>query len=168
MRTNREGRRAGSPSRIALALAASLALTVGAAGCDDSSAIEGVLAPSALSGSGSAGAAGGLSVAGRTQAPLVGSWTRLASAGGVLTERTWTFASDGSGTRTTIARSPLGAPLTVEQQPFAWDAGGGILLLRFRGTGGPETTLRASYTVLVGLTGTVLRLDGVDYARTAG
>ena len=145
-----------------------LALTVGAAACDDSRSIDGVLAPSALSGSGSAGVGGGLAVVGSARVPLVGSWTRITSAGGVLTERTWTLASDGSGTRTTIARTPLGAPLTVEQQPFAWDAGGGILLLRFRATGGPETTLRASYTVLVGLTGTVLRLDGLDYARTAG
>lgn len=160
--TPRHGRRPGAPSRIALALA----LTVGAAACDDSSSIEAVLAPSVLGGPGAGSAGGGLAVVGRGQAPLVGSWTRIASEGGLLTERTWTFASDGSGTRTTVVRSLLGVPLTTAQQAFVWDAGGGILLLRFAPALGVPT-VRASYAVLVGLTGTVLRLDGLDYARTA-
>ena len=159
--TPRPGRRPGAPSRLALALA----LTVGAAACDDSSSIDAVLAPSALSGAGTGSVGGGLAVVGRGQAPLVGSWTRIASDGAVLTERTWTFASDGSGTRTTVVRTALGVPLTVAQQAFVWDAGGGILLLRFEPALGAPT-VRASYAVLVGLAGTVLRLDGLDYART--
>jgi hypothetical protein len=159
-----ERRHPRTPSRLALALA----LTVGTAACDDSSSIDAVLAPSALSGSVAGGSAGGLAVAGPTQVSLVGSWTRITHAGAVLTEQTWTFASDGSGARATIARSPLGAPLTVEQQPFAWDAGGGILLLRFRGVGAPATTVRAAYGLRTELTRTVLRLDGLDYVRTGG
>ncbi|GLC24053.1 hypothetical protein [Roseisolibacter agri] len=147
---------------ILLTLAATLAA------CDDSTSIDAVLAPSALSGSGTGGTGGGLTIAvGRGQAPLVGSWTRIANEGGVLSEQTWTFASDGSGTRSTTVRTQLGVPLTVEQQAFAWDAGGGVLLLRFDRTG-VASTVRASYAVLVGVTGTVLRLDGRDYVRTAG
>lgn len=156
--------RACTLSRIALALA----LAAGAAACDDSTSIEAVLAPSALGGSAAGGTLGGRTVAGAAQASLLGSWTRIAHAGGVLTEQTWTFAADGSGSRTTIARTLLGVPLTLEQQPFAWDAGGGILLLRFRPADGPATTVRAAYGLRADLTGTVLRLDGLDYVRTGG
>lgn len=159
----------GPAMRTLILFALAAALTA----CDDSTSIEAVLGPSALSGSGSGvgtgGTGGGLTIAvGRGQAaPLVGSWTRIASDGGVLTEQTWTFAADGSGTRTTTVRTLLGVPLTVEQQAFAWDAGAGVLLLRFDRTG-VGSTVRASYAVLVGVTGTVLRLDGRDYARTSG
>ena len=145
------------------------ALVAALTACDDSTSIEATLGPSALTGSGGGGTGGGLTVVvGRSQVSLVGSWTRIVGEGGVLTEQTWTFAADGTGTRTTIVRTPLGVPLTAERQAFVWDAGGGVLLLRFRGTGGPETTLRVSYSVQVGLTETVLRLDGRDYVRRAG
>jgi hypothetical protein len=147
----------------------SLALAIGCAAlaaCDDSSNIEGVLAPSAISGGAVGGGTGGAlsgSVVG--QVPLVGSWTRVSGGGAVLTDQTWTFASGGVGTRTTTTRTALGVVLAVEQQAFTWDAGGGILLLRFQRDGATEALVRASYAVRIDLTGTVLRLDGLDYLR---
>lgn len=153
-------------ARVAGAVA--LVLAIGATACDDSSSIDGVLAPSALSGTVGGTTGGGRAGVATAQVPLLGSWTRIAAAGGLLTEQTWSFGSDGSGVRTTVTRTALGIPLTVEQQTFAWDAGGGILLLRFRHAGAVDTTIRASYALLIDVRGTVLRLDGLDYARTAG
>ncbi len=145
-----------------------LALAAALTACDDSTTLDATLGPGVRSGAATGTTGGGITiVVGRQQEPLVGSWTRIASDGGVLTEQTWTFGADGSGTRTTIVRTPLGIPLTEERQPFVWDAGGGVLLLRFDRSG-LGSTVRASYAVLVGVTGTVLRLDGRDYLRTAG
>ncbi|MGZ8379344.1 MAG: hypothetical protein ACXWZS_15515 [Gemmatirosa sp.] len=160
MRTTRR-----SPRRPALAI--TVTALVALAACDDSSSIEGVLAPSAIS-SGAVGGAssGGLSSGAVGQVPLLGSWTRVAGGGSVLTEQTWTFASGGIGTRTTTTRTALGIVLVVEQQPFVWDAGAGVLLLRFQRDGATEALVRASYAVRIDLTGTVLRLDGLDYVRT--
>jgi hypothetical protein len=149
---------------LALALAAGAAALTA---CDDSSSIEGVLAPSAISGAPAGGASGGaLSGSAVGQVPLLGSWTRVSGGGSVVTDQTWTFASGGVGTRTTTTRTLLGAVLAVEQQAFAWDAGAGVLLLRFRRDGATEALVRASYAVRIDLTGTVLRLDGLDYVRS--
>jgi hypothetical protein len=147
-----------------------LALALGATACDDSSTIDGILAPSAISSgtTGASGATGGLAGVAVGRTPLLGSWTRVTGQDGVLTVQTWTFASGGSGARTTTTRTQLGVVLAVEQQAFAWDAGAGVLLLRFQRAGATEAVVRVSYAVRIDLTGTVLRLDGLDYLRTAG
>jgi hypothetical protein len=154
-------------ARPAALLVPLLAALLGA--CDGTSTVEGVLAPSALSaGAGTTlGGAGG--VVARGTAPLIGSWTRVSGAGtGVLTEQTFVFFEGGAGARLTVTRTALGVALATEQQPFAWSAGGGVLLLRFQRPGAADTLLRASYLLLVDVTGTVLRLDGLDYQRTGG
>lgn len=156
--------------RIPLRPVAAAGLALLAAACDGTNTVEGVLAPSALgsdstvTGGGSAG-----NVVARGSTPLLGSWTRVSDGGaGVLTEQTFVFAGDGTGTRLTLTRTALGVAITAEQQPFRWSAGAGILLLRLQRPGTVDTLLRASYLVLVDVTGTVLRLDGADYRRTGG
>ncbi|MDF1505909.1 hypothetical protein [Roseisolibacter sp. H3M3-2] len=153
-------------SRAAVgALLASLALP---AACDGTSTVDGVLAPSALSGA-AGGAVGGATVVPRGTAALVGSWTRVASgAPGVLVEQTFLFSADGSGQRLTVSRTALGVALAAEQQRFTWTAGGGVLSLRFERAGTATALVRASYQLLLDATGTVLRIDGVEYLRTGG
>lgn len=139
-----------------------------AAACDGTATVDGVLAPSALGGSG-AGAPTGTATVASGITPLLGSWTRVAStSAGVLTEQTFVFGADGRGARSTTTRTALGIPLVVERQPFTWSAGAGVLLLRLPRPGSADALLRVSYRVLVDVGGTVLRLDGQDYRRTGG
>jgi hypothetical protein len=108
---------------------------------------------------------GTVTVGGQTSAALVGRWSRVDGvAPGVLVETSFTFLSGGSGARTVITRSALGAVLSEDRQPFTWSAGAGVLLIRFPGPVG-ETILRASFAVDAGLSGTTLRLDGISYRR---
>ncbi len=141
------------------------------AACDGTQTVDGILAPPALSaGSGTRGGTtggSGVTVV-RGQGELYGSWTRVGANGGVLTEQTFTFGADGSGVRTTVLRTALGDALAVEQAPFRWNAGAGILQLRFLRDGAADTVVRAAYVVLADLAATVLRLDGVEYVRTGG
>jgi hypothetical protein len=137
--------------------------------CEGTQTVDGILAPSALSAStgGGAGRSGGSVTIGRGQADLVGSWTRVSGTGaGVLTEQTFTFSGDGSGARTTVTRTALGIALAIDQAPFTWNAGGGILQLRFVREGTVDPIVRSSYVILADLTATVLRLDGVEYVRS--
>jgi hypothetical protein len=157
----------GAPRRashLAVALAAALL-----AGCDGTQTVDGILAPSALSSGGGVAGGGGSATVLRGPGELLGSWVRVAGAGtGVLVEQTFTFAPDGSGLRTTITRTALGAPIAIEQAPFRWNAGGGILQLRFAREGAVDTVVRASYVLLADLAATVLRLDGTEYVRIGG
>jgi hypothetical protein len=100
-----------------------------------------------------------------TAQALVGRWTRLDASG--TSEVTFAFQSDGTGSRTTVQRTPLGASIAVDQQPFRWSAGAGVLILTFPGPGtlGSQTIVRASFRVEQALTGTVLVLDGLGYGR---
>lgn len=152
-----------------------LALAVGALGsamllgCDGGPTIEGVVAPISLTTSGG-GLGAGIGVGGtRGAAELLGSWTRISSgAPGVLIEQTYTFLIDGSGVRTTVTRTALGIALAVEQAPFSWEGGGGVLLLRFRRQGAFDTAVRVPFTIRADFSATVLQLDGLDYRRSGG
>jgi hypothetical protein len=154
----------GGPRRaghLAVALVAALL-----AGCDGTQTVDGILAPSALSGGGGVAGVGGAVTVTRGIGELLGSWVRVAGSGtGVLVEQTFTFAADGSGQRTTITRTAFGAPIAIEQAPFRWNAGGGILQLRFIRQDATDTVVRASYVLLADVASTVLRLDGTEYVR---
>jgi hypothetical protein len=144
-----------------------LPIAAALAACDGTSTVEGVLAPSALSGTVGGGTAGGGAVVARGVAALQGSWTRVSASGpGVLVEQTFVFAGDGTGTRITVTRTALGIALAAETQRFDWTAGAGVLSLRFDRAGAATAVVRASYQLLLDATGTVLRLDGQDYLRT--
>jgi hypothetical protein len=139
--------------------------------CEGTQTVDGILAPSALSATGGVGVggSGGSVTIVRGQADLLGSWTRVsASAAGVLTEQTFTFSGDGSGARTTVTRTALGVAIAVDQAPFTWNAGGGILQLRFIRQGSVDTIVRSSYVLLADVAATVLRLDGAEYVRSGG
>ena len=154
------------PSAALLACAAAAMLTA----CEGTQTVDGILAPSALSarGGGPTGSGGSVTIV-RGQADLLGSWTRVSGSGaGVLTEQTFTFSGDGSGARTTVTRTALGVPIAVEQAPFTWNAGGGILQLRFIRQGSVDTIVRSSYVLLADVYATVLRLDGAEYVRSGG
>ena len=160
----RAGRRG---AHLLLACAAAATLT----GCEGTQTVDGILAPSALSataGGGTARAGGSVTIV-RGQADLLGSWTRVSGSGaGVLTEQTFTFSADGSGARTTITRTALGVAIVAEQAPFTWNAGGGILQLRFLRQGSVDTVVRSSYVLLADVAATILRLDGTEYVRAGG
>ena len=159
----------GRPGRQGAVLLACAAATMLGA-CEGTQTVDGILAPSALSATtgGSAGGGGGITIV-RGQADLLGSWTRVSGSGaGVLTEQTFTFSADGSGARTTITRTALGVAIAAEQAPFTWNAGGGILQLRFIRQGAVDTVVRSSYVLLADVSATVLRLDGTEYVRSGG
>ena len=165
-RPTRERPSRRAPARRAGLLAAGVAATL--AGCDGATPIE------ATTGPGGAtvlvGTAGSALAAGIGASDLLGRWTRVGAAagGGVVTEVTWSFVGGGTGARTTATRTLLGVALAVDQAPFTWTAGGGVLLLRFPQSTGLDVVLRATYRVEAGLTGTALRLDGETYARASG
>ena len=150
-------------ARVRRATLASLAgLALGA--CADGTT-GGLLGPEVVAIS----TAGGSVTPGSTASgALLGRWTRL-EAGGV-SEVSFAFGSDGSGARTTVQRTPFGAVIASDVQPFRWTAGGGVLVLQLDapGTVAARQTLRASFRVEQALTGTTLLLDGVPYGRAGG
>lgn len=157
-----------TPRALGRALIGALGLALAA--CDGTSSIEGVTAPITLASTTGVGAGlgGGLGVT-RGAAELLGSWTRVTGGStGVLTEQTYTFLGDGSGVRTTVTRTALGIALAVEQAPFSWDGGGGVLLLRFRREAVVDATVRVPYVVRADFSATVLQLDGLEYRRSGG
>ena len=158
--------RTGRRGAVLLACAAAATLSA----CEGTQTVDGILAPSALSATtGGIASAGGSVTIARGQADLLGSWTRVSGSGaGVLTEQTFTFSADGSGARTTVTRTALGIAIAAEQAPFTWNAGGGILQLRFIRQGSVDTVVRSSYVLLADVSATVLRLDGTEYVRAGG
>lgn len=145
-------------ARALAALAAPFALALGA--CAEGKTANLLEPPDVVISTTGAGTPGGF-----TSNALVGRWTRLEGNG--TTEITFAFQSDGSGSRTTVQRTPLGAAIATDQQPFRWSAGAGVLILTFPGPGtlGSQTIVRATFRVEQGLTGTVLVLDGATYGR---
>ena len=164
----RTATRARTARRGAVLLACAAAAMLSA--CEGTQTVDGILAPSALSANtGGFASAGGSVTIVRGQADLLGSWTRVSGSGaGVLTEQTFTFSADGSGARTTVTRTALGIAIAAEQAPFTWNAGGGILQLRFIRQGSVDTVVRSSYVLLADVSATVLRLDGTEYVRSGG
>ena len=152
---------AGHAARAATAVAAALALAASTA-CDGTTSALGPGQPTTEL---AATTGGNVTVGGKTAGALLGRWTRVDGVSpGVLVETTFTFVSGGSGARTVVTRTALGAVISEDRQPFTWTAGAGVLLVRFPGVVG-ETILRASFAVDTGLSGTTLRLDGVPYRR---
>ena len=172
-RTTPTPARPGTGTRALRRGAALLACAAAAmlSACEGTQTVDGILAPSALSATGGVGVgrSGGSVTIVRGRADLLGSWTRVSGSGaGILTEQTFTFSADGSGVRTTVTRTALGIAITAEQAPFTWNAGGGILQLRFIRQGSVDTIVRSSYVLLADVAATVLRLDGTEYVRSGG
>lgn len=145
------------------AVGASLvALALGA--CADGST-SGLLGPEFVSIS---TAGSGVTPGSTASGALLGRWTRLEAGG--ASEVSFAFTSDGSGARTTVQRTPFGAVIASDVQPFRWTAGGGVLVLQLDapGTVAARQILRASFRVEQALTGTTLLLDGVPYGRAGG
>jgi hypothetical protein len=136
---------------------------VAAGACAEGTRTNLLAPPDVVISTGGSGTPGGF-----TGNALVGRWTRLEANG--TSEITFTFLSDGTGSRTTVQRTPLGAAIAVDQQALRWSAGAGVLILTFPGPGtlGSQTILRSSFRVEQGLTGTVLVLDGATYGRATG
>jgi hypothetical protein len=136
---------------------------VAAGACAEGTRTNLLAPPDVVISTGGSGTPGGF-----TGNALVGRWTRLEANG--TSEITFTFLSDGTGSRTTVQRTPLGSAIAVDQQALRWSAGAGVLILTFPGPGtlGSQTILRSSFRVEQGLTGTVLVLDGATYGRATG
>jgi hypothetical protein len=151
-----------APVARAAARAALLAVTLAAlAGCEGTTSAVGPQQVEFAATTGGDALAGG-----RTSNALVGRWTRIEDdAAGLLVETTFTFVGDGTGTRTVVTRSVLGAVLAVDRAPFRWSGGGGVLVLRFAGPFG-DAIVRATFAVETELAGTTLHLDGRRYRRT--